>query len=86
MCMAAFVGALLLKRQGIIRETPMRKRENILLQRTTPTAGLRRIRIVIFANRTPYRWNEVICCCLAVSYETCARFADTYAWTTEILT
>lgn len=30
--------------------------------------------------------NEVICCCLAVSNETCARFADTYAWTTEILT
>ena len=55
--MAAFVGALLSERQGMIRETPMRKRESILLQRTTPTAGLRRIRIVIFANRTPYRWN-----------------------------
>jgi len=55
--MAAFVGALLPERQGMIRETPMRKRESILLQRTTPTAGLRRIRIVIFANRTPYGWN-----------------------------
>ena len=30
--------------------------------------------------------NEVICCCLAVSYKTRARFANTYAWTTEILT
>ena len=114
----------------------MRKRMSILLQRTAPTAGLRRIRIFIFANRTPDRWNlftgtwhqyrheegsklsrqrqqatrmcddrgseiggwgkrrngkgkgtdEVICCCLAVSYEACTRFADTYARTTEILT
>ena len=30
--------------------------------------------------------DEVICCCLAVSNETCTRFADTYARTTEILT
>ena len=35
----------------------MRKRMSILLQRTAPTAGLRRIRIFIFANRTPDRWN-----------------------------
>jgi hypothetical protein len=55
--MAAIVGALSPERQGMIRETPMRKGEGILLQRTTPTAGLRRIRIVTFANRTPYRWN-----------------------------
>jgi hypothetical protein len=34
-----------------------RKRVSFLLQRTTPTAGLRRIRIVTFANRTPHRWN-----------------------------
>jgi hypothetical protein len=54
--MAAFVGALSPERQGMMRETDA-KEESILLHRTTPTAGLRRIRIVIFANRTPYRWN-----------------------------
>ena len=32
------------------------------------------------------RTDEVICGCLAVSYEACARLAYTYAWAAEILT
>ena len=31
------------------------------------------------------RTDEVICSCLAVSDEACARLAYTYAWATEIL-
>ena len=31
------------------------------------------------------RTDEVICSCLAVSYEACARLAYAYAWAAEIL-
>jgi len=63
----------------------MRKSIDLLLQVTTPTAGLRRIRVLVSPDRTPHRWNQVIRCCFAVSYETRARFAHTYTWTAEVL-
>src|SRR6266850_6579170 len=35
----------------------MRKSIDFLLQVTTPTAGLRRIRVLVSPYRTPHRWN-----------------------------
>lgn len=37
------------------------------------------------AKRRERGTDQVICCCFAVSYETCARFAHTYTWTSEVL-
>lgn len=56
------------------------------LQGTASTVGLRRIRILVLADRAPHRRDEVIRGCLAVSYEACTRLAYTYAWAAEILT
>jgi len=55
------------KRDGRVRRDPIAGetgyegcqcgKGSVLLQGATPTARLRCVRIVTFANRTPYRWN-----------------------------
>ena len=55
-CLVAFVGAHLWK-IGRDEGRQIRKRIDLLLQVTTPTAGLRRIRVLVSPDRTPHRWN-----------------------------
>lgn len=55
------------------------------LHDTALSAALWCVWILVLADGAPYRRYEVICSCLAISYEACARLAYSYAWAAEIL-
>jgi len=70
---------------GALAMTAAAAIESFSLHSTTSTMVLRRVWILVLADGAPHRRDEVICSCLAVSYEACARLAYAYAWAAEIL-